>query len=262
MLRKHLTLTLALILGVLSANQVFAFDGFKALSGRAPVEESSITTLDEFKTILESVPKENFRAADERVFLFDVKHAGFILPTVALRSPNGNFIWNAYRLAPVPQDVSTDKLAERMMKLLAASGEGGDFFFSIDPETRMVSIHGCIQVHGKISAQYYIDHLMAMGDFVAKTENLWNPEKWDADEPKHIGQWESESSGMTLKLQPSNRFELVVGDSVTKGNFELDGNTLTMEDSNGEKLTAEIKFDNPNQFQLIVADNTNVFVRL
>ncbi len=262
MLRKHLTLTLALILGLLSANQVFAVDGFKALAGRAPVEESSVTTLEEFKTLLESVPKENFRAATERVFLFDVKHAGFILPTVASRSPNGNFIWNAYRLAPVPNEVSAEKLAERMIKLLAASGEAGDFFFSIDEESRMISLHGCIQVHGKISSQYYIDHLIVMADFAAKNENLWNPEKWDSDEPKHIGKWESEGSGMTLHLQPSNRFELIVGQTVTKGSFKLEGNTLVMEDSNGDKLTADIKFDNANQFQLIVSDNTNIFVRL
>jgi hypothetical protein len=262
MTRNYLTLTLALILGVLSANQVFAFDGFKALSGRTPVEESSLTTLEEFKTLLESVPKENFREASERVFLFDVKHGGFILPTVALRSPNGNYIWNAYRLAPVPQDAPTEKVAERLVKLLAASGEGGDFFFSIDEETRMISLHGCIQVHGKISSQSYIDHLIAMGDFAVKTENLWNPEKWDADVAKHIGKWESEDSGMVLNLQPSDRFELVVGKTITKGNFKLEGSTLTMEDSNGETLIAEIKFDNANQFQLIVSDNTNIFVRM
>ncbi|MDP1562919.1 MAG: hypothetical protein Q8M16_16190 [Pirellulaceae bacterium] len=262
MLRKHLTLTLALILGVLSANQVFAFDGFKALSGRAPTVESSLTTLDEFKTILNSVPKENFREVSDRVFVFEVKHAGFILPTIATRSPEGNFIWNAYRLAPIPEDVPAEKVAERMIKLLAASGEGGDFFFSVNEETRMITVHGCIQVHGKISTQFYIDHLIVMGDFAAKCENLWNPEKWDTDEPKHIGQWESEGSGMTLKLQPSNHFELIVGSNVTKGKFKLDGNTLIMEDSNGDKLSAEIKFDNPNQFQLIVADNTNIFVRL
>lgn len=262
MSRKHLTLTLALILGVLSANQVLAFDGFKALSGQAPTEESSITTLDEFKTILDSVPKENFREISDRVFVFDVKHAGFILPTIAQRSPNGNFIWNAYRLAPIPEDVPAEKVAERMIKLLAASGEGGDFFFSVNEETRMITVHGCIQVHGKISAQSYIDHLIVMADFAAKFENLWNPEKWDADEPKHIGQWESEGSGMTLNLQPSNHFELIVGSNVTKGSFKLEGDTLTMVDSNGDKLSAEIKFDNPNQFQLIVANNTNVFVRL
>lgn len=262
MLRRNLTLTIALIIGALSANHVLAFDGFKALSGAAPVEESALTSLDEFKTILESVPKENFRAASERIFLFDVKHAGFILPTVALRSPNGNFIWNAYRLAPVPKDVPAEKLAERMMKLLAASGEGGDFFFSVDEESRMISLHGCIQVHGKISAQSYLDHLITMGDFVAKTENLWNPENWNADEPKHIGRWESEGSGMTLSLQNSDRFELIVGKTVTKGSYKLNGSELVMEDSNGDKLTAEITFDNPNQFRLIVANNTNIFVRL
>lgn len=262
MLRKHLTLTLALILGVLSANQVLAVDGFKALAGQAPVEESANTTLEEFKTILEAVPKENYREINERVFAFEVKHAGFILPTVAVRTPNGNFIWNAYRLAPVPTDTPAEILAERMMKLLAASGEGGDFFFSLDQESRMITLHGCIQVHGKISSDYYIDHLMVMADFAAKTENLWNPEQWGSDEPKHIGKWESEASGMTLHLQNANRFELIVGENVTKGRFELDGNQLTMEDSSGEKLSAEIKFEGPNQFQLIVADNVNVFVRL
>jgi hypothetical protein len=79
----------------------------------------------------------------------------------------------------------------------------------------------------------------------------WNPRTWEA-----------EANGMTLDLQNANRFELTVGETVTKGSFNLDANQLTMEDSTGEKLTGEIKFDNPNQFQLIVEGNVTVFVRL
>jgi hypothetical protein len=262
MFRKQLTLTLALILGILSANQVLAFGDLKSLTGGAPVKESSITTLEEFKTILESVPKENFREINERVFAFEVKCSGFILPTVAVRTPSGNFIWNAFRLATIPADTPAEVMAERMMKLLAASGDAGDFFFSYDEEARMITLHGCIQVQGKINSQFYIDHLIVMGEFAAKTEKLWNPELWGADEPKHIGKWEAEANGMTLDLQNANRFELTVGETVTKGSFNLDANQLTMEDSTGEKLTGEIKFDNPNQFQLIVEGNVTVFVRL
>lgn len=262
MLRKHLTLTLALILGILSANQVLVFGDLKALTDGAAVEESAVTTLAEFKTILESVPKENFREVNERIFAFDVRHSGFILPTVAVRTPSGNFIWNAFRLAPVPTDTPAEVMAERMMKLLAASGDAGDFFFSYDQESRMITLHGCIQVQGKITSEFYIDHLIVMGDFAAKTETLWNPEMWSADQPKHIGKWEAAANGMTLDLRNANRFELTVGQNVTKGSFKLDANQLTMEDSTGDTLTGEIKFDNPNQFQLIVEGNVNVFVRL
>lgn len=262
MFRKQLTLTLALILGILSANQVLAFADLRTLTGNSSVKESAITTLDEFKTILESVPKEKFREINERVFAFEIKTSGFALPTIAVRSPNGSFIWNTFRLAPVPADTPAEVLADRMMKLLAASGELGDFFFSYDAESRMITLHGCIQVHGKITTEFYLDHLSAMGTVVEKTEHLWNPEKWAADEPKHIGTWEAESNGMTLKLQNADRFELIVGETVTKGSFKLDGNQLTMEDSTGDTLTGEIKFDNPNQFQLNVEGNVNVFVRL
>jgi hypothetical protein len=262
MFRKQLTLTLALILGILSANQVLAFGDLKSLTGGAPVKESSITTLEEFKTILESVPKEKFREINERVFAFEVKSSGFVLPTVAVRTASGKFIWNAFRLAQIPADTPAEVMAERMMKLLAASGDAGDFFFSYDEEARMISLHGCIQVHGKITSDFYIDHLIVMGEFAANTEKLWNPELWGADEPKHIGKWESQTNGMTLDLQPSNRFELTVDQNVTKGSFTLDATQLTMEDSTGDTLTGEIKFDNPNQFQLIVEGNVNVFVRL
>jgi len=87
MFRKQLTLTLALILGILTANQVLAFGEFKSLTGNASVKESPIITPEEFKTILESVPQEKFREVNERVFVFEVKCHGFILPTVAVRTP-------------------------------------------------------------------------------------------------------------------------------------------------------------------------------
>lgn len=261
MFRKQLILTLALILGTMAASQVHARGDLKALANQEKPEAAVVITPEEFKQILEAIPKENLQELKEGVFAFDVNHAGFKLPFISVRTPSGIFIWNTIRLAPVPNDISPELMAQRMIKLLAASGEAGDFFFSFDEESRMITLHGCIQIQKKLTPEYYINHLITMVDIAIATENLWNPGKWDADEPKHIGRWESEANGMTLNLKHADRFELIVGQNVTKGNFKLEDNSLTMQDSNGEKLTAQIKFDNPNQFRLIVDGNVNVFVR-
>jgi hypothetical protein len=262
MLRKSIILVVALILGLVSASQVGACDGLNALSGRPAEPTTAPTTLEEFRTLVDAVPKENFREISERVFAFDVKHGGFIFPTVTSRSPSGFYIWNAFRLAPIPKDVSAEVLADRLGKLLAASGERGDVFFSLAPETGMITLHGCIQVQGKVGEQDYIQHLLHMAEVAVETESLWNPELWTADQPKHVGQWEAKDQGMKLVLHGGNRFELVVGGQVTRGVYQMDGDALTMEDANGDKLTGQVHFDNANQFQLIVGENKNLFVRL
>ncbi len=261
MTEKHFLLLAALILGIVTASNVQAYDGFKSLSGRTAKASTERTTSEEFREILESLPKEDFREVSDNLWLMTVKIENFHFPTIVIRSEKGEVVWNCIRLAKLPSEIPADELVSRMSKLMSANGMDGDFFFSL-AEDMTIMLNGCIQLEGSLDREHYIQHLIRMGEIAVKHESLWNPEESSRDTPRHVGQWNSECETMQLNLTEVHKFQLTVGKTVTSGKYSIKDNTIKMVDDNGDNLEGELIFDNANQFRLIVEGNSTTFARL
>jgi len=261
MIRHKILLLTALVLGTVAAAQVKANEGLKNLIGRPAESSSPLTTAAEFREIIDAVPKQEFKEINERVFVFEIRYDEFAFPTIVSRSEDGTHIWNAFRLAAIPENVSAEELVGRLSKLLAVNGDWGDFFFSYDLERRVITFHGCIQVRHKLDQQSYLDHLVKMGQIAKETESLWSPAAWTRDLPRHVGQWRAEN-GIQLQLVDGERFQLIVSGTTTTGGYQIDGDQVVMQEDDGERLSGQIRFENANQFTLLVDGNATSFTRM
>jgi hypothetical protein len=79
--------------------------------------------------------------------------------------------------------------------------------------------------------------------------------------PQHVGTWHAAANNMMLSLTGSNSFELRVNGQVLSGQYTIDGDALIMQDTQGEKIQGNVRFDNANQFSLIINGAQIQFVR-
>lgn len=267
MKRHNIILTICFLAGSLLASNINANEGLTAAFGNknniAPSDGSSIAfTPADMKSFVESIPAQNVKALADSTYRFDVEYKEITFPTLMHANEKGSIVWASFNLAPIPDTASPDEYSPILLKLLSSNGEYGDYFFSYSEDTRMITLHGCIQVRGKITNDDLTSHLINMGDVAIEKQNLWNPSLWNHDNPRHIGSWHSNTHKMDLVLSTSNRFELNTGGNPMKGNYAIDGDKLTMQDEKGETIQGEVRFDNANQFSILVNGNEIVFVRM
>ncbi len=265
MKRQTFILTICFLAGSFLASRTEANDGLNALfnnNNTISNDNSPIAfTPADLKAFVESIPTKNVAAVSETAYKFDVEYRDYSFPTVVHTNEAGTIIWASFNLAPIPENASPDDYSNILLKLLSANGEFGDYFFSYSEATRMITLYGCIQVRSKVSTQELTDHLIAMGEIAVDKQNLWNPTLWNQDDPRHVGSWHSESHKLDLVLAPSNRFELNAGGNPMAGNYAIDGDQLKMQDDKRETIQGNVRFDNANEFSILVNGNEIVFVR-
>lgn len=266
MKRHNIILAVCFLAGSFLASNINANEGLNSLFGGTNVkadEPSSIAfTPADLKAFVESIPAKNVNALSETAYTFDVEYRDYSFPTAVHTNDTGSIIWASYNLAPIPNEAAPDEYSNILLKLMSSNGEFGDFFFSYTEETRMITLHGCIQVRCKVTSQELTDHLIQMGEIAVERQNLWNPSLWNQNNPRHIGTWHSEMHQMDLILAPSNRFELIAGGQPMNGNYVIDGDELTMTDTSGETIVGNVRFDNANQFSILVNGNEIAFTRM
>jgi hypothetical protein len=238
MKRHNIIVTICFLAGSFLASNINANDGLNSLFNNTKSNTNNSSSIAftpaDLKAFVDSIPTQNAEALNDTTYKFDVEYRDYSFPTLVQTNETGSIIWATFNLAPIPENSSPDEYAAILLKLLASNGEFGDFFFSYSEESRMITIHGCIQVRSTVTSQELTDHLIRMGDIAVEKQNLWNPSLWNQDNPRHIGTWHSESHKMDLKLAPSNRFDLTAGGNPMSGNYTIDGDQLTMTDGNGE----------------------------
>ena len=263
--RNFLTLTLCFVVGIILAARLEATDGLKSAFGTATNPNTGSApyyTPNQLGQFIQSIAKSEIQSSDDKTaYSFEYTTNELDFPTWMHINAENTMIWAHYNLAAIPADANPANYAAKLLDLLAQNGNYGDYFFSYDPEHRMITVYGCLQVRGPITDNDLKTHLDRMAHCAMKTQNLWDPAAWNKAMPQHVGTWHASSNNMTLVLTGSNSFELKVNGQVLSGQYSIDGDALVMQDTQGEKIQGNVRFDNANQFSLIINGAQIPFVR-
>ncbi len=262
--RNFLTLTLCFVLGIILAARLEATDGLKSAFGSASPNTNTAPHYSPIQLgqFIQSLTKSEIKSSDDKTaYAFEYSVDDLNFPTWMHINSDNTMIWAHYNLAAIPAEANPADYAAKLLDLLAHNGNYGDYFFSFDPEHRMITVYGCLQVRGPITDNDLKTHLDRMAHCARETENLWNPAAWNKTMPQHVGTWHAAANNMTLSLTGSNSFELRVNGQVLSGQYTIDGDALIMQDTQGEKIQGNVRFDNANQFSLIINGAQIQFVR-
>ena len=263
MKRNFLTLTVCFVLGILAASQLEANDNDNLTSAFGqPANSDKVSPVgSQLKQYVESLGVSYESSEDQIAYSFTYSHEGIEIPT-NMHTTEAGSVWAGFNLASIPAEANPADYAQHLLNLLQMSGENGDYFFSYNPDHRMIKIYGCLQTsNASIDQERLAVYIKGMAIAAIKTEKYWNPAAWNQQLPQHVGTWHADSNGMQLTLSGSGGFELKVNGQVMSGQYQIDGDDLSMKDTKGESIQGKIRLDNGNQFTLIVNGQQIVFVR-
>jgi hypothetical protein len=259
-----LMLAICFITGCVLAARIEANEGLNSIFGGNTTSSlpAYAMTGERFKALLDQIPADEKKQLSDTAWEMTITYKDISFPALVHTNEKGNAIWARYNLAAIPENARPEEYTPYMLELMAKSGTFGDSFFSYDSEHRMIQVWGCIQVRSEVTVQELANHLIMLAEMSIETQSLWNPAQWGQDTPRHAGQWNAAANGMVLVLDIANRFELRVNNNVTRGSYTIDGDSLSLVDDRGEKIDAQVRFDNANQFTLMVNGNEIGFVRM
>lgn len=260
--KSILMLAASFITGCLLVARIEAHEGLNTIfGGNTSNLPPHAVTGEKLKSMIEQVPCENLNQLSPVAWEMVVTCNDLNFPTIIHTNESGSVIWARYNLAAIPENARPEEYTPCLLEMLAKNGTIGDCFFSYDPQYRMIQVWNCIQVRGEVTVEDLKNQLVMLADLAAGTRTLWDPTQWGQDAPRHTGQWNAAAAGMVLVLDNAGRFELRANNTVTSGNYTIDGDNMTMVDDRGEKISAQVRFDNANQFTLLVNGNEIGFVR-
>ena len=250
MKRNNLAIAICFVLGLLFAGQIDASDN--------GLNNNNFTAAN-IESFLESVAPGQYKEIDNGTYSVDCQVGDGTVPMLIAMSEDGECIWASLMLGDLPADFSNDTL----LRLLEQSGEKGDYFFKFYTESRTLALQGALQLRGAVNNELLGDHLIRLIELAEETATMWDFNRVTISRSggKHVGNWHCNSANITVSLDDYRQFEMNSDGELLSGQFQIDGDRFVMIDKSGERVEGNIRFDNANQFTLMVNGDQFVFVR-
>lgn len=263
-MRKSL-LVLAAVVALTVPQLAFAQGGFGQLFEKSapPVPSQPANQESDVARLLREGGFTIKEAYDDGSVFLEIERGGLTFPVAVGMTGNRKSMWVDIALHKVPGNASGHM--DKILNLLELSGSRGTAFFSYRKQYRMIHLIDAIDARliNVANVKKMVDGTL---DIALQTEESWNTENWT--QARHIGSWSAplNDGSLEIALLADGSFSLNNrgnGSTVTiQGTYQLEGSSLSMDDGQGTKIVAQLRFVDGNHFELTLNGENLRFERV